>query len=80
MTKRKFYRTVFTVEILSEKPLSDGIALADVNYMIVYGEHSGRMERSDPEELDGLQAARALKKHGSDLSFFHLDEDGNDAD
>lgn len=80
MTKRKFYRTVFTVEVLSEEPFGDGVDLVDLKYMINEGDCSGCIRQSDPEELDGLRAARALEKQHSDPGFFRLDEDGNDYD
>jgi hypothetical protein len=40
MSKRKFYKTVFKVEVLSEEPLSD-ISISDVVYQITLGDCSG---------------------------------------
>jgi len=80
VTARKFYKTVFTVEVLSEEPLRDDMDLSDVDYMITEGGWSGIVDRSDTVELSGLEAARELQNQGSDPDFFCLDEDGNDAD
>lgn len=34
MTGRKFYKTVFTIEVLSEEPLGDGYPLEDIAYAL----------------------------------------------
>ena len=79
MTGRKFYKTIFTVEVVSEEPLADGMYLEDVAYEITLGGCSGIVRQSDPIELDGMGAAQSLIHQHSDPRFFNLDEDGNDA-
>jgi hypothetical protein len=78
VTKRKFYRTVFTVEVLSEEE-PETVDLETLAYQIGDGGWSGVVEKGESEKLDGLQTARALEEQGSDPCFFRLDENGNDA-
>ena len=78
MTGRKFYRTLYTVEVLSEEPLPEGITLEDINYEIVEGGCSGVVTTSVEEVLDGAAMAKALKRQFSDPEFFRLTEDGED--
>ena len=80
MTDRKFYKTRITVEVLSEEPLCDGLELDAVYEFIVNGPGSGTVKWHPPQELDGKQAARALRKQGSDPGFFRLADNGEDAD
>ncbi len=78
MTERKFFKKVIQIVVLSQEdePFQD---LDDVCYAITEGSSSGGpMTVLSSEEIDGKQAADELKKHGSDPSFFELDEDGND--
>jgi hypothetical protein len=79
MTKRKFYKTIITVEVLSEKPLqySD---LSHVHYEITDGHCSGIYSNDSPKILNGKQTAKALLKQGSDPEFFCLDKNGNDSE
>ncbi len=78
-SERKFYRTIIEVEVLSEEPIGD----MDMD-MIKYhtdttGDFSGKYTtKSQDEEMDGVETARALMEQGSDPEFFGLDENGND--
>jgi hypothetical protein len=77
MTKRKFYKTVFTVEILSEEePCSP--SLGTIAFQITKGDWSGTTREKSKKKLDGRQAARALFNQGSDPSFFRLTDEGED--
>lgn len=76
-SKRKFYRTVFTVEVLSEEPLPD-MSLDEIAYEITEGGSSGDLTRSKSETVDAKKMAKLLMKQGSDPEFFQIDEDGND--
>lgn len=82
MTKRKFYRTVYQVEVLSEDPTPDTMSLDELHYQITDGSWSGMVLPPAPlnEELDGHQAAVALKGQLSDPEFFNLTDDGDDYD
>jgi hypothetical protein len=78
-SKRKFYRTVIQVEILSETPYPDGINLEQIHHDITEGDSSGKISTIvDNQILSGEQTAILLKDQGSDPSFFQLDNEGND--
>lgn len=80
MSKRKFYKTVFEIEVLSEEPLSDELSLEDVAYEITEGGCSGVVNRKGHKVLNGKQAAKALIAQASDPGHFRLTDDGEDAD
>ena len=78
MTKRKFYRTVVEIEILSEEPIAFE-SLGEINHAITEGDCSGSWNPlSSNEVVDGKTIVKLLKKQGSDPGFFRLDERGND--
>lgn len=76
-SKRKFYRTLITLEVLSQEPLPS-MSLADLAYATTEGDCSGQFKQTTERELDGPQAAAALIAQGSDPGFFGLTEDGQD--
>ena len=76
-SKRKFYKTVLTVEVLSEEPFECN-DLGDVNYAITQGDCSGTMDCGTSKKISAGTMAKALLKQGSDPEFFGLDEEGND--
>jgi hypothetical protein len=79
VSTRKFYKTVYTLEILSEEPLEGFLpSLMQLHYMITDGDCSGKMVSGDSVEIDGATAAKLLIEQGSDPEFFMLDEYGND--
>jgi hypothetical protein len=75
-SKRKFFKTVFKVIVLSEDALVNA-SLAEVAYMITEGDCSGDVSTESTEELTAKQAAEELQAQGSSPEFFMLDEDGN---
>lgn len=78
MTKRKFYRTVIQVEILSEEPY-EGDDLETIKYDITEGHCSGILKDEVRNEVkNGKEMARLLLDQGSDPEFFQIDEEGND--
>lgn len=77
---RKFYRTVYTLEVLSEEPVPDMASLDDLHYQTQFGEYSGITHRESSEEVGGATMADLLLKQGSEPGFFKLDEQGNDTD
>jgi len=79
-SKRKFYKTIITVEVLSEDPRSFGGDLEFLNHAITEGDCSGHVTESPSEEVDGPTMAKLLEAQGSDSGFFMLDADGNDSD
>lgn len=77
MSKRAFYKTTVTVEVLHEEPLNFD-TLEDLHYAITDGDCSGKFEVTGFVAMDGKSMAKALQKQGSDPEFFQLDEEGND--
>lgn len=79
-SERKFHRTVFYVEVLSEVPLSDDLTLEDIHHEITTGDCSGVFNMTVNESVDGPAMAKLLQAQGSDPGFFNLDEEGDDFD
>lgn len=79
MTTRKFYRRTFTVEVVSDQPISPDAALGDIALRISEGPDYGRITEGLEEVLNGQQAALALLAQGVDpASSLFLDSSGND--
>lgn len=78
ISNRTFYRTIVTVEVLSEEPLPPQISLDDIAMEIDDGDWSGKVEFGPSEPIDGPTAARLLRAQGSDPEFFQLNEQGED--
>ena len=81
MAKKKIYRSVITVEVLSETPVDDSFLtnLSSVNYEISSGDCSGQVKvQSMNQELKGQEAVDAVLRQGSSPDFFMMDEEGND--
>lgn len=80
MTDRKFYRTIFTVVVLSDKPLGDDCELDYLAYEITDGDCCGSVTAGKPEVLNGKQAADGLIAMASEPGFFSIDSEGNDTE
>lgn len=80
MTKRKFHKTTFVIEILSEEPYTGSESLSSIKEAISDGPDSGSITCTEHKVLNGKKAADALVEQGSEPSFFSLDEKGNDVD
>ena len=78
MTKRKFFKTVFQVTVLSEEKLVGPFGLDYLAEEVKEGEWSGEMKMLIHKEINGKQAAKALLAQGSEPEFFQIDENGND--
>ena len=76
MNTKRFYRTVITIEVLSEEPV-EAMDVDDIAYEIREGSYSGEVEFGPSEVVDGPTMARLLMKQGSDPEFFGLDDEGN---
>jgi len=74
---RKFYRTVFQYEVLSEVPVESS-QLEDIAYECRDGHFSGQMLSQTQETIDAKTAVKALLNQGSDPEFFQLNMDGED--
>lgn len=77
ITKRKFYKRVIEVVVLSEESL-DCDSLADIQYAITEGDCSGSVTTTSDKEINGLEMAQELIAQASDPGFFELNEDGSD--
>ena len=77
ITKRKFYKTIVSFEIISEDAI-DTISLEEIAYETTEGRWSGRFLDTTQQELDGLQTAKALEAQGSDPEFLGLTSAGED--
>lgn len=78
-SKRKFHKTVITLEVLSERPIGE-MGIEDIAYEVTRGNFSGQWKPTETVELDGPQAAAELQAQGSDPDFFGLTANGEDAD
>ena len=72
-----FYKTVFTIEVLSEEEYPLRAELERINYDITEGHCSGIVYCTEQKQLTGRAMAEELFKQGSDPEFFELDGDGN---
>lgn len=81
MTDRMFYKTVITIEVLSEEPIPDGMSIENIANEAMEGSYSMRsLEEAKETLLNGKEAADALLEQGSNPSFFRLTDDGNDVE
>lgn len=79
MTDRKFYRSVFTLEVLSKEPIPDNMNLMEMVHETVIGDYNGSMLAQDLNvEINGKEAATRLILSSSDAGFFQLDANGNE--
>lgn len=73
---RKFYKTVYTIVVLSEdKPIADDITLTDLEYLITSGPCSGQVEVTEVVEVDGPTMRELLHEQGSSAEFFMIEEE-----
>ncbi len=85
MTERKFYKSVFTLTILSEKPLSNNNEELEELVGAIYGNHvkqlpwprHGKIE-SESLEVNGADMAKLLQGQGMQPEFFEIDSNGDD--
>lgn len=78
LSDRKFHKTIFRYEVLSEEPLGE-VSLEDLQALCSDGPCSGRFLKRSETVLNGRQAVLALLNQGSDHEFFNLTERGEDA-
>lgn len=68
--KKKFYRQVFEVEVLSEgEPLDTYTSLSEIDYEITDGQSSGIVKEISRKEVTSKEMAELLKAQGSDPTF-----------
>jgi len=73
---KKFYKTIFTIEVLSEDRPCDVNTLADLHYAITEGDCCSKWSERG-EQITAKECADALYDQGSEPGFFQLDDDGN---
>ena len=79
--KKTIYRNTFTVEVLSEYPLSTGMSLSEIAEQGETGDLSiATSDKVVNQPIKGIKAARALQAQGSSTEFFQMDEKGNEID
>ncbi len=78
MSKRTFYKTTITLDILSEEPIPNPDDITTIANEMINGDYSGIVRDAEMDELDGKEAAEELMCQGSDPGFFGLDDDGED--
>jgi hypothetical protein len=69
----KLYRTVFEVEVLSDRPVNDR-GLRDIAEDIVDGDLSGVVQVKSAEEVSRAQMSQLLLSQGSDPEFLLGDD------
>lgn len=70
--KRKFFKTTYTIVVLSEDHPVTNMSLEDLSYEIEDGECSGVVTSDAGIELTPSQMAKALTAQGSSPDFFQL--------
>ncbi len=80
LSDRKFYKRVFTIEVLSEEPIPPGTSTENIIFEANEGGYSMREYGEKETVLNAKQAAKALINQGSDPSFFQLNEKGEDVE
>lgn len=78
--KKKLYKRILKVEILSETPIDDKMTLDDVLNEIETREISSHIKWGESIELTGKRAVSNCEKHGTDVEFFNMDVNGNELD
>jgi len=77
-SERKFFKTVYTVTVLSEDTPFEG-DLHELAEVVESGDCCGGYVTTSVE-ITGKQAADGLCELASDPGFFQLDSEGNDLD
>ena len=72
----RFFRTKFTMEILSEGEFGDALSLEQIAWAISEGDCVGRLSADGVDALTPKGMADALIDLGSEPGFFQLDDDG----
>ena len=73
---RRFYKTIFKVEVLSEEAVPEDIDLDALYYEIDQGEYVGIVHKQSEVEVTPKQMARLLYAFGSEPNTFQLDDQG----
>jgi len=81
MAKKKIYRTIVKLVVLSEEPIDENLDMGSIWEETQTGSFlAGAMTLSKGTELVGKTAVIEVEKAGSDAEFFRMDAQGNDLD
>jgi hypothetical protein len=80
MSKKKtLYRSVITLEVISEEPIPENMTLGDIHEECDNGSYSGITDylfKNKP--IKGMRAVALVEQQGSAPEFFQMDSKGND--
>ena len=66
MAKKKIYRTLILLTVLSDRPLSEGMSIAQIDAECDDGDFTGKTDWQKVNEvLEGSEAALAVRDTGS---------------
>lgn len=77
-SKRKFYKTLITLEVLSEEPIPDGMELESIIEEATTGGYSMEILKQNSVVIGGQAMAKRLIAQASSPEFFKLNEKGED--
>ena len=78
--QRVFYKTTYTLEVISEYSQPDNdIYLEELLYCVREGDWQASIAKLSSEELDPSQAAIELLRQGKQPTVMHLTVDGSNA-
>lgn len=80
LSKRTFYKTVFSIEVFSQAPVGTSLSLPEIEKVLAEGSYHGRSLPAMVTELSGPEAAAALKDLGRVPWVFGLTATGGDAE
>ena len=69
-----FYRTVFTVEVLSKEPIPEGETLENLLESAIANECCAAYEVAERHSVSATAMTRLLREQGSDPDFFQEDK------
>ncbi|HLO91585.1 MAG TPA: hypothetical protein VK172_10520 [Lentimicrobium sp.] len=79
MAKKTIFRSVITLEVLSDEPIPDDISLSSIANECDNGSYSGITDyKVINQPVSGKRAVKLIHAQGSDPEFFMMDENGND--
>lgn len=77
--KKKIYKTVIQITVLSEDPIPDGMDIEEITSNCYDGDYCGKGEfKKFNIPITGKNAADAVYDTGSDPEFFQMDDNGNE--
>ena len=77
---RKFFRTVFQIEVISEDPLANDWGITQLRHQILDGDATGSVDCIRHRQVSPKLAAQLAISQGTDPEFLFLDEDGSEAE